>query len=309
MKNTDSWESGTSQTILFGGMRRSFQRFPRHGVLAYAILALGTLLVVRECYAQIHRPPHVLLGVALNTKPAELKRAYRKRCLELHPDKHKGEANKAWAEQEFMALGKAYETMLAEAVRRYQGASSRPTRAGAGADANSEDGKGPSGGQQQQSRQADDSRQTSADRERADRHRRERERRAAGRRAEAWPPPRDRGGGQSYDRSSADMRRQREREREFRRLQEEERRWQEQARKRQEQARTQQQQHFESQKQEARFASGGGSGDSGGSTSRSSSSSRAEDEQLRAERLQLEREERHRREVVSMSLVPTSSLV
>ena len=297
MKNKDCWESGTSQTILLGDMRRRFQRFPRHGVLAYVILALGTLLAVQECCAQIHRPPHVLLGVALNTKPAELKRAYRKRCLELHPDKHKGEANKAWAEQEFMALGKAYETMLAEAVRRYQGSSSRPTRAGAGADANSE---------QQQSRQADDSRQTSADRERADRHRRERERRAAGRRAEAWPPPRDRGGGQSYDRSSADMRRQREREREFRRLQEEERRWQEQARKRQEQARTQQQQHFESQKQEPRFASGGGSGDSGGSTS---SSSRAEDEQLRAERLQLEREERHRREVVSLSLVPSSSLV
>ena len=107
------------------------RRRRRVGRAASLVLAVGAVLLAAGCcVAQLL--PHQRLGVAPNTPPAELKRAYRKRCLELHPDKHKGEANKAWAEQEFMALGKAYETMLADAVRRHQGAGSRPTRAGAG---------------------------------------------------------------------------------------------------------------------------------------------------------------------------------
>ena len=227
---------------------------------------LGALLWACSCTGQL---PHQRLGVAPNTPPAELKRAYRKRCLELHPDKHKGEANKAWAEQEFMALGKAYETLLAEAVRRYQGASSRPTRAGAGG------GREASGEEdrrrrtrEQPPRQTDDSRQTSSDREKAERHRREQERRAAG-------AGRSRGGREGQDRQSAEARRQREREREFRRLQEEERRWQEHARRRQQQHR---QQQYEWQKRHGGY--------SGHDT----------EARLRAEREQLEREERHRRE-------------
>ena len=117
--------------------------------------ALGVLLAL-DCYAQL---PHERLGVSIDAPPAELKKAYRKRCLQLHPDKHKGEAAKAWAEKEFMALGKAYEKLLADAVRRYQGASSRPTRAGTGAAGGT---RGEGRGQSPPGPQADSSRQTEA---------------------------------------------------------------------------------------------------------------------------------------------------
>jgi curved DNA-binding protein CbpA len=245
----------------------------RTGRVTCFVLALGAALLWC-CDAQLL--PHQRLGVSPNAPPADLKRAYRKRCLELHPDKHQGEAKKAWAEQEFMALGKAYETMLADAVRRHQGAGSRPTRAGAGAGAG---GGGERGDQQQQSRpRSDDSRQTAADHERAERHRREQERRAQ-RRESAKGSGRDRGDGQWSERTTADSRRQREREREFRRLQEEERRWQEQARRRQEQH--QQRQHQEQQQRQHFFRHDGED---------------AQDARLRAEREQLERDERHRRE-------------
>jgi len=267
-RRSDAPPARVAHPDIAGGMRRR----RRVGRAASLVLAVGAVLLAAGCcVAQLL--PHQRLGVAPNTPPAELKRAYRKRCLELHPDKHKGEANKAWAEQEFMALGKAYETMLADAVRRHQGAGSRPTRAGAGGG-----GDGERGDQQQQSRQRpDDSRQTAADRERAERHRREQERRAQ-RRESAKGGARDRGDGRWSERTKAETRRQREREREFRRLQvtafwgccegcpsgfvrlgsaaqvlsgvhclgpveqEEERRWQEQARRRQEQHQQRQQQ-------------------------------------------------------------------
>lgn len=241
-------------------------------VLCYAAFAL-------EAAAQ-NMLPHQRLGVAPNTPPAELKRAYRKRCLELHPDKHKGEANKAWAEQEFMALGKAYETMLAEAVRRHQGASSRPTRAGSGGGTTGGEDRARARNQQKahSRQQSDGSRQTTTDRERAERHRREQERRNARRDS-------GRSSGHWSERSSADTRRQREREREFRRLQEEERRWQEQARKRQQQQQQkqrQEQQHHQRPPFEGHARGGGDDMET----------------RLRAEREQLERQERHRRELL-----------
>ena len=212
-------------------------RGARRGRVAAAALWALIALLALECRGQL---PHQRLGVAPDTPPAELKRAYRKRCLELHPDKHKGEANKAWAEKEFMALGKAYETMLANAVRRYQGASSRPTRAGTGSRGGT-GARGPSDDRrshegQQRARPPD----SASDQERAERQRMERERRA-GRGGGARAGAGGRGGG---GRSSADERRQREREREFRRLQEEERRWQQHARARQQQQQQQQQQQW-----------------------------------------------------------------
>jgi len=247
----------------------AFRKPARQRAAIALCCVLNTLLWLRDCDAQL---PHQRLGVAPNTPPADLKRAYRKRCLELHPDKHKGEAKKAWAEQEFMALGKAYETMLAEAVRRHQGASSRPTRASSGGSSDktrTDDDRG----RTREHKRTDDSRQTAEDRERAERHRREQERRTARRegRTSGW----GRGGSTGSERSTAEARRQRERDREFRRMQEEERRWQEQAHKRQ---RQQQQQNEDSQQRTNHRHAG------------------EEDARLRAEREQLEREERHRRE-------------
>eukprot|EP00286_Rhodomonas_abbreviata_P015588 CAMPEP_0181332398 /NCGR_PEP_ID=MMETSP1101-20121128/25076_1 /TAXON_ID=46948 /ORGANISM="Rhodomonas abbreviata, Strain Caron Lab Isolate" /LENGTH=64 /DNA_ID=CAMNT_0023442047 /DNA_START=61 /DNA_END=251 /DNA_ORIENTATION=- len=57
-------------------------------------------LIYTTVYAQIL--PHQRLGVPHDCPPAELRRAYRRKSLELHPDKHQG-GKKAWAEKEFVA--------------------------------------------------------------------------------------------------------------------------------------------------------------------------------------------------------------
>eukprot|EP00292_Cryptomonas_paramecium_P024352 CAMPEP_0113709796 /NCGR_PEP_ID=MMETSP0038_2-20120614/29782_1 /TAXON_ID=2898 /ORGANISM="Cryptomonas paramecium" /LENGTH=143 /DNA_ID=CAMNT_0000635745 /DNA_START=8 /DNA_END=437 /DNA_ORIENTATION=- /assembly_acc=CAM_ASM_000170 len=77
---------------------------------------------------------HQRLGIDADAAPEDLRKAYRKKSLELHPDKHPPE-RKAWAAREFVELGKAYELLLAVAVRRHQGAGSRPSRAGSGSGA------------------------------------------------------------------------------------------------------------------------------------------------------------------------------
>lgn len=97
-----------------GGVRG---RSPRPGIAAgrppaaepgrYSLRGIGTARV----------PAHVVLGVAANAGPDELRREYRRRALELHPDRHPGldEASRKRLEARFAEVTAAYEALLARA--------------------------------------------------------------------------------------------------------------------------------------------------------------------------------------------------
>jgi tetratricopeptide (TPR) repeat protein len=51
------------------------------------------------------------LGLSRRAKPKEIKKAYREKALQWHPDKHSGEVEKAAAEKEFQAVAEAYEVL------------------------------------------------------------------------------------------------------------------------------------------------------------------------------------------------------
>mmetsp|Transcript_35848 Transcript_35848/g.112125 ORF Transcript_35848/g.112125 Transcript_35848/m.112125 type:complete len:799 (-) Transcript_35848:207-2603(-) len=97
--------------MMMCGKRRS----PHHLLFVLSILFLCEI----RC-----QPPHQLLGVEPDAPPSLLKKAYRKKCLELHPDKHKSPEKKAWAAEKFIALSKAYEALLSDSLRRQKA----PTR-------------------------------------------------------------------------------------------------------------------------------------------------------------------------------------
>jgi tetratricopeptide (TPR) repeat protein len=52
-----------------------------------------------------------ILGVTKHATEREIKKAFRKLALELHPDKHKGEEEKKVAETKFRDVGEAYEAL------------------------------------------------------------------------------------------------------------------------------------------------------------------------------------------------------
>ena len=51
-----------------------------------------------------------MLGVPRNVDDKALKKAYRKKALKFHPDKHK-DAKKEVAQKKFQAIANAYETL------------------------------------------------------------------------------------------------------------------------------------------------------------------------------------------------------
>ena len=51
-----------------------------------------------------------ILGVDKKSSQDEIKKAYRKKALEWHPDKHKG-ADKAQAEKRFKEINEAYQIL------------------------------------------------------------------------------------------------------------------------------------------------------------------------------------------------------
>jgi len=52
-----------------------------------------------------------ILGVGKHASQPEIKKAFRKLALELHPDKHKGEDEKKAAEIKFRDIGESYEAL------------------------------------------------------------------------------------------------------------------------------------------------------------------------------------------------------
>lgn len=56
------------------------------------------------------RDYYEILGVSKNASAEEIKRAYRRKALEWHPDKHKGDG-KRQAEQKFKEINQAYEVL------------------------------------------------------------------------------------------------------------------------------------------------------------------------------------------------------
>eukprot|EP00322_Chrysochromulina_rotalis_P002996 CAMPEP_0115858478 /NCGR_PEP_ID=MMETSP0287-20121206/16120_1 /TAXON_ID=412157 /ORGANISM="Chrysochromulina rotalis, Strain UIO044" /LENGTH=286 /DNA_ID=CAMNT_0003312747 /DNA_START=1 /DNA_END=862 /DNA_ORIENTATION=+ len=63
-----------------------------------------------EAFSTSFRTPHMVLGVAPGASSEEVKKAYRQKALEYHPDKHSA-TTRDDAEREFKAVSEAYEQL------------------------------------------------------------------------------------------------------------------------------------------------------------------------------------------------------
>ncbi len=57
-----------------------------------------------------------ILGVSESASPEEIKRAYKKKAMELHPDRHGGDKSK---EAEFKKLNEAYSVLSDETKKAH----------------------------------------------------------------------------------------------------------------------------------------------------------------------------------------------
>lgn len=91
LKNSEPWR----------GTKRFLTMFTI--VLGWALLILLAYKVSQFDYEMANFDPYEILGVPLGSSQKEIKQAYRKLSLILHPDKETGN------EKEFMRLTKAYQ--------------------------------------------------------------------------------------------------------------------------------------------------------------------------------------------------------
>ncbi|KAI4464948.1 sec63 domain-containing [Holotrichia oblita] len=81
-------------------------------VLGWVLLILLAYKVSQFDYEMANFDPYEILGVQVGSSQAEIKKAYRKLSVILHPDKETGN------EKEFMKLTKAYQALTDEEARR-----------------------------------------------------------------------------------------------------------------------------------------------------------------------------------------------
>ncbi|CAH1104749.1 unnamed protein product [Psylliodes chrysocephalus] len=81
-------------------------------IFGWVILFLLAYKVSQFDYEMSNFDPHEILGISLGASQSEIKKAYRKLSLILHPDKDTGN------EKEFMKLTKAYQALTDEEARR-----------------------------------------------------------------------------------------------------------------------------------------------------------------------------------------------
>ncbi|XP_056642666.1 translocation protein SEC63 homolog isoform X2 [Diorhabda sublineata] len=81
-------------------------------IAGWVILFLLAYKVSQFDYEMSNFDPHEILGIPLGASQSEIKKAYRKLSLILHPDKDTGN------EKEFMKLTKAYQALTDEEARR-----------------------------------------------------------------------------------------------------------------------------------------------------------------------------------------------
>lgn len=94
LKNAEPWR----------GPKNFFVKFII--VVGWILLILLVYKVSQFDYEMANFDPYEILGVPLSSSQAEIKKAYRKLSLILHPDKETGN------EKEFMKLTKAYQVCI-----------------------------------------------------------------------------------------------------------------------------------------------------------------------------------------------------
>lgn len=79
------------------------------------LLLLGSLLVVLILYVNAGEDYYKLLGVSRSASQAEIKKAYRKKAIDYHPDKHPNDEEK---KKIFQSISAAFEVLSDEEKRR-----------------------------------------------------------------------------------------------------------------------------------------------------------------------------------------------